>query len=358
MLGLAFRATNLICAATGAVTLAGLGFGVAPYVRERAPMTTSEHDELFIEVGALAGAGGDGAPLTAADALAAVQEGRKPPLTFRDLQQRPFFEAFVAATRMTFSLYADAAGVMTAAEFGCALHKLIDAALGAYGRGGSASGGADTAAARAARAVAARELTERVAGAAFRAIDVNGDGVINASEFASAVLVVLATAQGAAGATADAADAGGGGVACAAIERLVFRVVDADADGHVSEAELAHWLVLAHQHGTLVAGALREPRGPFGLFGMRTLSPERLARKWLRAHDADGDGKLNASEFAPLAPALRVHEVIRRLSRSFADAHLTVAPAAAAAPADDAAAAAPPAGASAKGTVKGADKPK
>jgi len=120
------------------------------------------------------------------------------------------------------------------------------------------------------------------------------------------VLLVLAVANGKAAPDAPI------------LRRLAFRVVDEDGDGLVSERELLRWVRLALEHGTAPAGAQLEPRGPFGLFGTRTLTPAKLTRKWLRAADSDGDGALSQDDFALLAPSLRVHEVIASLARRFA----------------------------------------
>merc|ERR1712050_486865 len=129
-------------------------------------------------------------------------------------------------------------------------------------------------------------------------IDGNSDGSIEASEFFRAVLVVLATAQGA------APDA-------PVLRNLAFRIVDEDGDGIVKEADLEKWVALALKHGTAPPDAQVEPRWPSAwLFGHRTLTAKQVAKKWLREPDADHDGVLSAREFETVAPSLRIHEVI------------------------------------------------
>ena len=130
-----------------------------------------------------------------------------------------------------------------------------------------------------ARAQAVRELTKHVVPAVFRVLDFDQNGSIGAFEFIRGALLLLATVQGAPLDTPQLAD-------------LAFRVVDADADGLVTSAELLRWVTLALEHGVTSADVLREPRGPFGWFGTRILTPAQLAKRWLAEADFDRDGKL------------------------------------------------------------------
>lgn len=106
------------------------------------------------------------------------------------------------------------------------------------------------------------------------------------------------------------------------LQRLAFRMVDADGDGFVRESDLAHWVHLALKYGTVPPQMQMEPRWSCAwLFGYRTLTAKELTRKWLLQADADKDGVLSAAEFEVLAPVL-LHEVVRRLARTFAESRL------------------------------------
>eukprot|EP00439_Symbiodinium_sp_Y106_P079140 s465_g17.t2 len=223
-------------------------------------------------------------------------------VSFHDLQRPFFFRLFEWVGRFTFACYSDASGVMTLDEFKCAVHKMIDArkhwdlVLEAH----SLSQGKAAAPAEA-RAQAVRELTKHVVPAVFRVLDFDQNGSIGAFEFIRGALLLLATVQGAPLDTPQLAD-------------LAFRVVDADADGLVTSAELLRWVTLALEHGVTSADVLREPRGPFGWFGTRILTPAQLAKRWLAEADFDRDGKLLPQEFAVLAPRLRIHQTICRMA--------------------------------------------
>lgn len=243
----------------------------------------------------------------ASELLTAVREMRMPPVSFHDLQRPFFFRLFEWVGRFTFACYSDASGVMTLDEFKCAVHKMIDLVLEAH----SLSQGKAAAPAEA-RAQAVRELTKHVVPAVFRVLDFDQNGSIGAFEFIRGALLLLATVQGAPLDTPQLAD-------------LAFRVVDADADGLVTSAELLRWVTLALEHGVTSADVLREPRGPFGWFGTRILTPAQLAKRWLAEADFDRDGKLLPQEFAVLAPRLRIHQTICRMAGQYAENRLPAA---------------------------------
>ena len=130
-----------------------------------------------------------------------------------------------------------------------------------------------------ARAQAVRELTEHVVPAVFRVLDFDQNGRIGAFEFVKGALLLLATVQGAPLDTPQLAD-------------LAFRVVDTNADGFVTRDELLRWVRLASEHDVIPQDVLCEPRGPFGWFGTRTLTPAQLSKKWHSEADFNRDGKL------------------------------------------------------------------
>ena len=183
-----------------------------------------------------------------------------------------------------------------------------------------------------ARAQAVRELTTHVAPAVFRVLDFDQNGRIGAHEFIRGALLLLATVQGAPLDTPQLAD-------------LAFRVVDTDANGFVTREELLRWVRLSLEHDVTPRDVLCEPRGPFGIFGTRTLTPAQLAKRWLSEADFDRDGKLlpqaawnqqggqscksrqitvasHLQEFAVLAPRLRIHQTIARMAGQFAENRL------------------------------------
>merc|ERR1711974_330988 len=141
----------------------GLGFGLGPYIRERAPMSECQYEELVSDSVALAGNGPDSQPLTSSEVWDALANKQLPRFAFRDLKNPLIFGPFSQAVRLTFALYADAAGVMTPQEFRCALHHLVDIAVAVYGRRNQFQEGKDFAAPARARAAAVRKLTERIA---------------------------------------------------------------------------------------------------------------------------------------------------------------------------------------------------
>jgi len=276
------------CYVAGGVTLTGIGFGLVPYIRSRAPLESEKRKEILENFRTVVGS----------PKALEVNGGQlaKPSLqiAFQDLQRPYLFVAFLETARAMFAFYADATGVMTKIEFQCALHKLFDIALSWYGAAEDAEG----------QAKAVRKLVERVADGAFRVIDVDNNGEIKASEFVEAVLLVLAVAN------ASVSDA-------TMLQQLAFRVVDEDGDGLISQKELQLWVERAFRHNTLPLGAQFEPRGPFGLFGTRTLTPAKLSKKWLREADGDRDGALSPAEFELLAPRLCVHEIVYRIAQNF-----------------------------------------
>lgn len=274
------------CTVVGGLTLTGIGMGLVPYIRRRAPLDRDQRRALLENFRTLVG------PRKKVDLKGISHEGLQ--VAFEDMQQPWLFAGFVEAARAVFAFYADATGVMTKAEFQSALHKMFDIALTWYGTTEDVFE----------QAAAVRKLVERVSEGAFRVIDEDADGAINASEFIGAVLLVLAVANGA---VSDAS----------LLQRLAFRVVDEDGDGFISERELLHWVERAQRHGTLPPETWLEPCGPFGLFGKRVLTPAKLTRKWLREADVDRDGALSPDEFAILELSLCVHEIITRLARKF-----------------------------------------
>jgi len=296
-----FRVSAAVCSHTctvvGAVTISGIGFGLAPYIVRRAPLEREQRDALQKDFRTLVGPPPEP---EVREAIAPAQPSWR--LTFHDLHRPLFFNAFTLATRAVFSLYADATGAMTPTEFRCALHKMIDITVSWYG----ARHGVSTEA----RALAVRRVLGRVADATFRVIDMDNDGSIDACEFTWAVLLVLAVANG----KADSASP--------ALHKLEFRVVDASGHGSIREKDLLPWVELALKHHTAPEGAQYQDRGPWGmlnwLFGKRKVSPTELTRKWMRAADANGDGVLSPAEFAELAPSMQVHEVIRKCATKFA----------------------------------------
>mmetsp|Transcript_86975 Transcript_86975/g.221468 ORF Transcript_86975/g.221468 Transcript_86975/m.221468 type:complete len:313 (+) Transcript_86975:81-1019(+) len=280
------------CTAVGALTITGFGLGVAPYVKTRAPLDLTQRQALLEDFTAVVGP----PPASKADT---TSQGWQFRLSFEDLRNPWLFHAFTQACRTVFAAYADATGVMTPFEFRCALHKMIDITWTWYSQDGSWD-------ARAAQALAVRKLLGRVADGAFKVIDEDDDGSICVAEFTGAVLLVLAVANGKAAGDAPI------------LQRLAFRIVDADGDGVVSERELQRWVELALEYGTAPANAQFEPRGPWGIFGTRVLTPARLTRKWFRAADLDQDGALSQEEFASLATSLQMHELIHGMARRFA----------------------------------------
>jgi len=276
------------CYVAGGVTLAGTGFGLVPYINSRAPLEGERRHALLEDFQKLVGS----RERVEADGSQLPQQSLQ--IAFQDLQRPYLFVVFLETARALFAFYADATGVMTKVEFQCALHKIFDIALSWYGAAEDAVG----------QAVAVRKLVERVAEGAFRVIDVDNNGEIQASEFIEAVLLVLAVAN------ASVSDA-------SVLQRLAFRVVDEDGDGLISQKELQRWVERALKHSTLPLGAQLEPRGPFGLFGTRTLTPAQLTRKWLREADADKDNALSPAEFELIAPRLCVHEIVYRIARNF-----------------------------------------
>ncbi|CAE7604881.1 pum [Symbiodinium necroappetens] len=283
------------CTVTGGVGLTVFGLVICPYVSSRSPIGQEERASLEQDLLGIVAFDSSRELLTASELFAAVREMRMPPVSFHDLQRPSFFLLFEWVGRFTFACYSDASGVMTLDEFKCAVHKMIDLVLEAH----SLSRGKAAAPAEA-RAQAVRELTKHVVPAVFRVLDFDQNGSIGAFEFIRGALLLLATVQGAPLDTPQLAD-------------LAFRVVDADGDGLVTSAELLRWVTLALEHGVTSADVLREPRGPFGWFGTRILTPAQLAKRWLAEADFDRDGKLLPQEFAVLAPRLRIHQTIGRM---------------------------------------------
>ena len=287
------------CTASGAVGLAAFGFVVCPYVSRRAPLDEASCEALeedLVQISALDG----GDLLTMHDIWSSISELRVPAFSFHDLQ-RPFcFRIFQLVGRFTFACYSDASGVMTLHEFQCAVHKMVDLALELHSQNVEST--------EKVRAAAVRELTSIVVPALFRVLDFDQSGDIGTHEFIRGALLLLATVQGAPLDTPQLAD-------------LAFRVVDTDGDGLVTVAELKKWVVLGLEHEVVPRELQLEPYGPFGLFGVRVLTPEKLASKWLREADVDRDGKLLPDEFQILAPRLRIHRVIASMAGRFA-AHL------------------------------------
>ncbi|CAE7228795.1 pum [Symbiodinium sp. CCMP2456] len=288
----------------GGVGLTVFGLVICPYVSSRSPIGHEERASLEQDLLGIVAFDSSRELLTASELLAAVREMRMPPVSFHDLQRPSFFRLFEWVGRFTFACYSDASGVMTLDEFKCAVHKMIDLVLEAH----SLSQGKAAAPAEA-RAQAVRELTKHVVPAVFRVLDFDQNGSIGAFEFIRGALLLLATVQGAPLDTPQLAD-------------LAFRVVDADADGLVTSAELLRWVTLALEHGVTSADVLREPRGPFGWFGTRILTPAQLAKRWLAEADFDRDGKLLPQEFAVLAPRLRIHQTIGRMAGQYAENRL------------------------------------
>eukprot|EP00931_Biecheleriopsis_adriatica_P080412 TRINITY_DN53767_c0_g1_i1.p1 TRINITY_DN53767_c0_g1~~TRINITY_DN53767_c0_g1_i1.p1 ORF type:complete len:340 (+),score=65.66 TRINITY_DN53767_c0_g1_i1:94-1113(+) len=297
------RSLRSLCTMTGAVTLAGFGLCVCPYVAARAPLADEEREALSNDVMAIAAWDRDGKELSQEEFWAALSEGRLPPLSFHDLQRPWLFKAFEWVGRFTFACYSDAAGVMTSDEFKCAVHKMVDLVLEVQSQRQASAVPA------AARAAAVRELTGHIAPAVFQVLNEDQDDSISAQEFLHGALVLLATVQGA---PLDTPQLAG----------LAFRVVNARADGLVTLPELTRWVTLSVEHGVTPPEALIEPRGPFGIFGVRQLTSAQLAKKWLREADSDRDGKLLPDEFAALAPRLRLHEVIGHMALKFAHRRL------------------------------------
>lgn len=296
LLNLAWSGVRGTCTASGAVGLSAFGLVICPYVSRRAPLDEASREALqedLVQISAL----DSGDLLTAQDIWSAISELRAPAFSFHDLQ-RPFcFSIFQLLGRFTFACYSDASGVMTLHEFQCAVHKMVDLALELHSQTAESTGEV--------RAAAVRELTSIVVPGLFRVLDFDQSGDIGTHEFIRGALLLLATVQGAPLDTPQLAD-------------LAFRVVDADGDGLVTVAELKKWVALALEHEVVDKELQSEARGPFGLFGVRMLTPEQLASKWLREADVDRDGKLLPDEFQILAPRLRIHRVIASMAGRFA----------------------------------------
>ncbi|CAE7202633.1 unnamed protein product [Symbiodinium sp. CCMP2592] len=290
------RGMRGVCTISGGIGLTVFGLVICPYVSSRSPIGQEERSSLEQDLLGIVAFDSSRELLVASELFAAVREMRMPPVSFHDLQRPFFFRLFEWVGRFTFACYSDASGVMTLDEFKCAVHKMIDLVLEAH----SLSQGKAAAPAEA-RAQAVRELTKHVVPAVFRVLDFDQNGSIGAFEFIRGALLLLATVQGAPLDTPQLAD-------------LAFRVVDADADGLVTSAELLRWVTLALEHGVTSADVLQEPRGPFGWFGTRILTPAQLAKRWLAEADFDRDGKLLPQEFAVLAPRLRIHQTIGRMA--------------------------------------------
>lgn len=309
---LGFRGVRAGCTVTGGVTLLSLGALGLPYVRARAPLTTEERDEIFQDALVISEIDHHLHPsrvaLSSADIWEALTEGLIPNFTYRDLQHPWTFAAFEAVARATFAFYSDAAGVMTSEEFRCSMHKMIDVVLELQ----SLYQGQEAPPARV-RAAAVRELTSTLAPGVFRVLDHDGSGTISAGEYTRGAIVLVAALQGA---PAEAPLLAG----------LAFRVVDADGDGLVSLADLTPWVALALEHGAAPPGADVEPRGPFGIFGTRHLTPAQLARRWMKHADFDQDGKLTDTEFVTLAPRLCLHKVICEMARKWNSQRLPPSP--------------------------------
>lgn len=285
------RISTNTCTAVGALTITGFALVVRPYVKVRAPLDYYQREDLRADFCTLIGPPPETQQEQASGSL--LRFG------FEDLRRPWLFDVFTWACRAVFAAYADATGVMTQTEFRGALHKMIDITWTWYNED-------DSQAAMQAQAAAVRKLLERIANGAFRVIDQDGDGRIDAAEFTGAVLLVLVVANGKAVGDAPI------------LSRLAFRVVDRAGNGKITQSELQRWVELALEHGTAPEGAQREPRGPWGLFGTRVLSPAQLTRKWMRVADVDKDGVLSQEEFATIATSIRVHEVISRLAKNFA----------------------------------------
>mmetsp|Transcript_48341 Transcript_48341/g.90501 ORF Transcript_48341/g.90501 Transcript_48341/m.90501 type:complete len:353 (-) Transcript_48341:28-1086(-) len=301
------RGVRTACTVTGGISLTTFGFIICPYVWARSPIGTEEREALQQDLQAIVVFDQGGDMLSSSDVWAALGDLRVPPVSFHDLQRPVLFRLFEWVGRFTFACYSDASGVMTLDEFKCAVHKMVDLTLEVHSQ---AQGQA--AAPAAVRAQAVRELTKHVVPAVFRVLDFDQDGSIGAHEFIRGALLLLATVQGAPLDTPQLAD-------------LAFRVVDTDADGFVTGPELLRWVTLALEHEVTPFDVLLEPRGPFGWFGTRTLSPAQLAKKWLSEADIDRDGKLLPQEFALLAPRLRIHQTIGRMAGKFAERRLPAA---------------------------------
>ncbi|CAE7191382.1 Ppp3r1 [Symbiodinium natans] len=296
-----------VCTVTGGVSLTAFGLVVCPYVTSRSPIGEEERAALEQDLLGIVAFDEGRDLLTASQLWAAVRELRMPPVSFHDLQRPFFFHLFEWVGRFTFACYSDASGVMTLDEFKCAVHKMIDLVLEVHSQTqGQAAAPVE------ARAQAVRELTQHVVPAVFRVLDFDQNGNIGAHEFIRGALLLLATVQGAPLDTPQLAD-------------LAFRVVDTDADGFVTSAELLRWVKLSLEHEVTSQDLLHEPRGPFGLFGTRTLTPAQLAKRWHTEADYDGDGKLLPQEFAILAPRLRIHQTISRMAGQYAENRLPAA---------------------------------
>lgn len=301
---LALRVTSAfsshVCTAVGALTISGVGFGLAPYICRRAPLDSEQRNSLREDFCMLVGP-----PPTEEEGQPQQKVSSwQPSLRFLDLHNPFYFNGFTLATRAVFALYADATGTMTPTEFRCALHKMIDITLSWYGARQDAPVSPEAVAA------AVRKTLDRVSDGAFRVIDLDNDGAIDATEFTGAVLLVLAVANGKAKSDSPL------------LSRLAFRIVDLSGGGVVRERDLVPWVELALKFQLAPPNAQLEDRGPWGmlnwLFGKRKLTAANLTRKWLHSADADGDGALSPSEFETLAPSLQIHEVVRKLATKFA----------------------------------------
>ncbi|CAJ1451294.1 unnamed protein product [Effrenium voratum] len=287
------------CTASGFAGLGAFGLLLCPYVVQRAPLEEADREALWEDLLQIT-AVSESDLLSFAELWAAVVELRLPPLSFHDLQRPLGFRGFELLGRFTFACYSDASGVMTLPEFTCAVHKMVDLALEVHSQ---AHGGRTD---RVARARLVRHLSQLIAPAVFRVLDFDQSGDIGTFEFLRGALLLLCTVQGAPLDTPQLAE-------------LAFRVVDADGKGRVTHTDLARWVQLGVQEGVVEHELQLEPVGPWGIFGTRTLTPQQLARKWVREADLDRDGTLRPEEFGLLAPRLRLHRILARLCGKYTE---------------------------------------
>ncbi|EOD27371.1 hypothetical protein EMIHUDRAFT_114725 [Emiliania huxleyi CCMP1516] len=147
-----------------------------------------------------------------------------------------------------------------------------------------------------------REL-KTIANILFAVLDHDASGTISFSEFASGVALIKASRDS---------------LSEDATKEFAFRALDLNHSGYIERSELLSWVKVLQGIGGLKpqdanARLMCVGQGDVGGGFGRTVSAQELTSKFMKAMDADGDGKISKAEFFRLGQALMDMSAVHKL---------------------------------------------